>query len=48
MREYFLNIYQNSSIPKTIEQLIIASSTVNQLTDTTSEWTQLSLVNILF
>ncbi len=44
IRGYFLNFYQNNSLPTTIEQIIILSSTINQLTDTTSEWTQTSLV----
>ncbi len=44
MREYFLQIYQNISTETNIEEIIISSSTINQLTHTTSEWTQASLV----
>ena len=39
-----MNFYANISVPNTIEEIIILSSTINQLTDTTSEWTHASLV----
>jgi len=44
IREYFLQIYQNISRRTNIEEIIISSSTINQLTHTTAEWTQASLV----
>lgn len=44
IREYLFNFYRDLSIPTTIEQIIILSSTINQLTSTSSEWTQISLV----
>ena len=47
IREYLLNFYQNVSIPTSIESMIILSSTINQLTDTRSEWTRVALVIVL-
>lgn len=44
IREYLLNFFSNASIPTDIEQMIILSSTINQLTNTRSEWTREALV----
>lgn len=44
VREYLLSQFQSISLPTTIEELILLSSTINQLTETTCEWTRKSIV----